>query len=506
LFSNCPNLTDVIVNDSVIDGSIIPDKCFYKSAKLRNVTLAEGFKYIGENAFTDTSIVELIMPDTITKVAKNFLSNVPNLETLVLSKTLTTLSGESISKPLIHELGSLKRITLPYLTRNLPDTFVGNCPSLEEYILPDGYASYGEENGEINIVLHLDKSEMDSHIEQNEGYKPCDGYVVEKGVVYSSNFDNIIKAPCAIESIELPETITMINDAAFSYCAKLSEINLPNNNITFGTWCFHNSGIEELVIPDNVTTIANNALSTMTKLRKLVFGSGVKSIGTGVANNNNLVDTIVFKSMEAPEIKENTFKTGGGYRLGTNAKDKKMYINLDSVLDYSSGYWTDLIASTDNWTAYTITYITLDLFGKGKTVTLTLYYNGDKYLGEEVYLVRRPTGEKVTCMKNGDTTNYKLLNLSELYVGVEYALLITINGQSYTLPTYITIEDGKYDYEFNFKTSDLVEFHDPTAIMSMSLDDEIGVGISNNATKQMVSKYEYDVLAARIAYLESLLK
>jgi hypothetical protein len=441
------------------------------------------------------------MPDTIKSVAMKFVDKCDKLENIVFSKVITSLSGKAYDNTLISNIPSLKTITLPYLIELLPTTFISSCPMLEEYILPDGYASYGHDiDGKNVIILHSDEYEMISYLEQNPDFKQCNDYVVENGVIYKSDFATIVKAPFAIESIELPDTITNIYGYAFYECSKLTSIELPNNDITFGVLCFGGSGLLELVIPDNVTKIANRAFESMLKLRKIVFGKGVKELGTGVLGQCGVVSEITFRSEIAPSTVLVTF--ANDYRRpGYDIKETKiMYVPYNNS-GYEGVNWDRIFVEANNWYPFIKTPIDMTTFGMRKSAMyVTLYNNGEKFTAQEMYLIHTATGNKVVGIKSGD--RYVIPELSKLYIGEQYAIMISLDGLSYTFGELITIEYDKFEYEVD-SIHGMNPYHDTGAVMAMSLDDEMAV---TTPSTQTVSKYEYDVLAARIAYLESLLK
>ena len=83
-----------------------------------------------------------------------------------------------------------------------------------------------------------------------------------------------------LRKITLPDTVTMIRNAAFSDCDMLSSINLPKGIThieadTFrGCWALDN-----VVIPEGVTGIGESAFSECSSLKNITIPSSVKSIG-----------------------------------------------------------------------------------------------------------------------------------------------------------------------------------------------------------------------------------
>ena len=563
LFEGCPNLTEVIVNaDYVVEGSIVPDRCFANCPKLANIQLADGFEYIGEYAFYNNAITELILPDTVKKLATHFVGNCESLSNIVLSKIITSLNGER--GYVIDTLPVLETITLPYLIADIPNSFIGNCPMLKEYILPEGYATYGynEVKGETEIVVHADNVEMSAWLESNPEYKQCNGYVVDNGVIYTSNYDKLIKVPFGIivednnliidervthiwvsacqgltyiTDVVIPDGVTIINQDAFMYCSELVNITLPSalttigsaafqgcdsltsiefpeNNISFGQNILSDTSVTEIRVPDAVTYIGPSAFNGIPTLVKIVFGSGVAEMSSNTFGSCPILKTIMFRCPNAPRLSSNAFPNDATRTSGLKATDKVMYV-VSGASGYEEGEWRELhvegVNTTKGWVPFELKYISLaDMVSEISTYglrkpnfTITTYNNGTQFVSQEMYLINTRTGEKFVGVVDGD--HYVMPDLTKLYVGETYAVLISQDGLSYTFADLVTFEFGKLDYEVD-SVNGMNPYYDASAVAvaSMALDD---MGVVNTPATPMVSKYEYDVLAAKVAYLESLI-
>ena len=540
LFEGCPNLTEVIINaDYVVEGSIIPDRCFANCPKLNVIQLADGFEYIGEYAFYNNAITELILPDTVKGLATHFIGECKVLTNIVLSKIIPSLSGEK--GYVIDTLPALETITLPYLISDMPNSFIGNCPMLKEYILPEGYATYGynEVKNETEIVLHADNVEMNAWLESNPEYKQCNGYIVDNGIIYTSDYNKLIKVPFGIElennsliidertthiwisscqglsnvtEVIIPSALTTIGSAAFQDCNNLTSIEFPENNISFGQNILSDTSVTEIRVPDAVTYIGPSAFNGIPTLVKIVFGSGVTEMSSNTFGSCPILKTIMFKCPNAPRLSNNAFPNDATRTSGLKATDKVMYV-VSGASGYEEGEWRELhvegVNTTKGWVPFELKYISLaDMVSEISTYglrkpnfTITTYNNGTQFVSQEMYLINTRTGEKFVGIVDGD--HYVMPDLTKLYVGETYAVLISQDGLSYTFADLITFEFGKLDYEVD-SVNGMNPYYDASAVavVSMALDD---MGVTNTPVTPMISKYEYDVLAAKVAYLESLI-
>ena len=99
-----------------------------------------------------------------------------------------------------------------------------------------------------------------------------DGYVVS---TIGRAFSNIN----TIKSIVLPDTITVIDENAFSSCRALKEINIPEGVKSIGAHAFYATQITEIILPDSLEEIGIFAFTACESLKKVEIPEGVKEIG-----------------------------------------------------------------------------------------------------------------------------------------------------------------------------------------------------------------------------------
>lgn len=104
-----------------------------------------------------------------------------------------------------------------------------------------------------------------------------------------------------ITKLNLPDSITQIDDAAFIYCSKLAEINIPAGVTEIGSNCFDGcESLKKIDIPDGVKSIGNNAFAGCKSLEEITIPEGVTSIDFYA-----FLDCINLEKVKIPEsIKE----------------------------------------------------------------------------------------------------------------------------------------------------------------------------------------------------------
>ena len=108
-----------------------------------------------------------------------------------------------------------------------------------------------------------------------------------------------------ITKLNLPDSITQIDDAAFIYCSKLAEINIPAGVTEIGSNCFDGcESLKKIDIPDGVKSIGNNAFAGCKSLEEITIPEGETSIDFYA-----FLDCINLEKVKIPEsIKEISYR------------------------------------------------------------------------------------------------------------------------------------------------------------------------------------------------------
>ena len=92
----------------------------------------------------------------------------------------------------------------------------------------------------------------------------------------------------AIQSVKIPDTVTIIEEKAFYQCTNLSKIELGQNITSIGEYAFSKcSQLNKLVIPGSVEIIKKYAFED-TSIFRVTFGKKTKLIEIGAFHNSNI--------------------------------------------------------------------------------------------------------------------------------------------------------------------------------------------------------------------------
>lgn len=262
---------------------------------------------IGENAFSECSLNEIIIPEGVVYIGRRAFSY-SNVEIVHLPNSL-----DEIGEDAFYSCNQLTQITLPDGLEYIGESAFCNCRKLESVRIPktvknigyyafDCYNYYQENYGIKSIEVDpenkvyasengvlFDKA-MTELIKYPSGKKDK-SYAVPEGVVTIS--DRAFNSCPEISSVTLPQSVAYIGSYAFDECIKLIEIDLPKGVETIGEGAFKGCReLESIVIPDGVISINDATFRNCYRLSSVVLPSGIVEIGDGAFEDCHRLEQI----------------------------------------------------------------------------------------------------------------------------------------------------------------------------------------------------------------------
>ncbi len=148
-----------------------------------------------------------------------------------------------------------------------------------------------------------------------------------------------------IESVSIPETVTQIEEQAFSFCVDLTSITIPNGVTYIGFYAFECSGLVSLTIGDDVTLIDNKAFSSCNRLTTVTIGEKVKKIGKKAFEECRAITQLTCKATTPPSCETDA--------LSDINKDKcRLIVPKDCSFAYQHAIqWMDFNHISEEYTA-----------------------------------------------------------------------------------------------------------------------------------------------------------
>lgn len=248
-FYDVPNIESVVISGAVD----VPRDMFGKCTELKKVTLKNGVRSIGEDAFRDCSSLESVifentvlekisdgafwgcsalssiaLPDSVTEIERNAFFET-GLRNIQLPEKLTLIGGGAFCN-----CKNLKQVQLPPQLKELGEGAFFNCENLAQIQLPSQLNKLGGDA--FRDCTSLDKIDIPAGLRQIE----------------SATFCNT-----GLTSVTLHEGLTKIEDWAFHDCLKLKKIRIPKSvtdigELALGIRYNMGNGAEE-VIPGGFT-------------------------------------------------------------------------------------------------------------------------------------------------------------------------------------------------------------------------------------------------------------
>lgn len=248
-FYDVPNIESVVISGAVD----VPRDMFGKCTGLKKVTLKNGVRSIGEDAFRDCSSLESVifentvlekisdgafwgcsalssiaLPDSVTEIERNAFFET-GLRNIQLPEKLTLIGGGAFCN-----CKNLKQVQLPPQLKELGEGAFFNCENLAQIQLPSQLNKLGGDA--FRDCTSLDKIDIPAGLKQIE----------------SATFCNT-----GLTSVTLHEGLTKIEDWAFHDCLKLKKIRIPKSvtdigELALGIRYNMGNGAEE-VIPGGFT-------------------------------------------------------------------------------------------------------------------------------------------------------------------------------------------------------------------------------------------------------------
>ena len=312
-FSDCTNLTDIVIPNSV---NRIDVGTFWRCTSLKSITIPNSVISIGSKAFSDcTNLSDIIIPDSITYIASDAFKNTKWFDNqpdgvvyagkvaygykgnmLENTKIVLKQGTKSISKDAFSSCINLTNIVIPNSLLSVGGGAFMNCSKLKSITIPRNMEDIGEYAfGYSDIGIHYGPPVKYEDF-TIKGYKgtAAETYAKDNG------FKFVALDVSEPTSVSLNKT-SLTLDVGKSYT--LTKTVSPSNAVTSYTWSSSNT---------SVATVDKNGKVT-------AKASGTATI-TVKTSNGKTATCKVTVNLPAPQITGLT-NTTGGIKISWNKVD-----------------------------------------------------------------------------------------------------------------------------------------------------------------------------------------
>ena len=217
-----------------------------------------GFTYtviaLGERAFYRCRgpLTSVVVPNTVTSIGVYAFSESWQLRSVVLPNSVNTIGEGTFSS-----CPRLNSVRLPEGITVLPSRMFEFCTSITSFVIPPTVTRIGKYAFHSTGLISVDIPESVTAIEEG---------------AFSSCLDLV--------TLDVPNTVTELGIDAFSYCRELRSIHLPENLVAIPTLllcCCEK--LTSISIPETVTYIANGAFLNCYCLTNIEIPAAVTELG-----------------------------------------------------------------------------------------------------------------------------------------------------------------------------------------------------------------------------------
>lgn len=293
--------------------------------------LPNTLEVIGKEAFANSTITELNLPDSVTYIGKSVCECCEELYDVYLSENITEVPGGAF-----YDCKSLGSVTFSNKIVTIGDSAFDNCEDLEKITLPksvkhicsDAFANCGalKVEFEVGCKPEIDPDAFDRDAEfikkttsgtskakaitvgdyRIKPYGKKDEYAITEFIGFD---EEVITIPSVLDGkkitvidkficldatkIIISDGIKHIGKEAFKD-SKCKSFVFPSTLETIGESAFANSAIEEFILPDSVTEIGKFCCNNCYDLKTVKLSSSLKKIPACAfckeGNKHNRVD------------------------------------------------------------------------------------------------------------------------------------------------------------------------------------------------------------------------
>ncbi|MDQ8195402.1 leucine-rich repeat domain-containing protein [Coraliomargarita sp. SDUM461004] len=317
---------------------------------------------IGRDAFRNSQITEITLPDSILKIQAYAFEGCNQLTTIQLSAQLLTI-GESA-----FEGTNITAVNFPQTLRTLADSAFMHSQSLTSIQFP-------MDSSELSIGINV-FSNCDELLTVS---LPTGLQTIPAGMFSSCN---------QLQSVTLNDDLKSIATEAFAWCPNLQSINFPDGLTTIGNDAFVGSGLNSVDLPSSLSALGTRPFSFSDDLIAINVSSANSNFA---AINGVLYDKEITKLLTFPASKPvtdfqvpDTVQSIGLHAFANHAALEQIHIppattEIDADVFYANSNLHSVHVSPDN-----TTYRSQDGVLFDKSLSTLLYF---------------PYGKVIACYK-----------------------------------------------------------------------------------------------------------
>lgn len=150
-----------------------------------------------------------------------------------------------------------------------------------------GDFEYSISNEEVTIIKYLENNKVAKVPDNIDGYPVT---IIGSNAFFHATIADDVIPDSNLEEVNLPDTITKIDDEAFNMCTNLSYINLPEGLTIIGASAFSECyKLNNITLPSSLKFIKKNAFTGCKSLESIVIPEGITTIENYTFGGSGLI-------------------------------------------------------------------------------------------------------------------------------------------------------------------------------------------------------------------------
>ena len=307
-FASCSSLSSITIPEGV---TTIGSSAFYYCRSLSSITLPEGVTTIGGGAFADcSSLTSINIPEGVTTIGKYAFDGCSSLTGITIPERVTTIGDRAFSG-----CSRLISINIPESVTAIGKYAFSGCSSLSSITIPEGVTTIGD--GAFSGCSSLTSINIPEGVTSIGGsaFYGCSSLIsitLPQGLTAIG--DRAFQFCSCLNSITLPEGVTTIGEDAFDWCGSLKDVSI----IDLAAWCSIAFGNEEanplykaenlylngelvetLEIPEGVTMIRQGLFRNAACIRRVALPKGLKGVAANAFYGCKKIQEVFYAGSEA---------------------------------------------------------------------------------------------------------------------------------------------------------------------------------------------------------------
>ena len=266
----------------------IGNAAFQDNAIVTHVTLPEGVKTIGDDAFRNSSIEHLEVPRSLLSIGNRAFQDATSLTTVTFAQDSQL---ESIGQSAFSQASALTNLHLPERLVSIGRWAFQDASGLTSIHLPGSLTSVGASpfRGASNLVsITVDEANAT--------------FTSVNGVLFDQQMTTLLKYPEGMELSEytVPASVTEIGEFAFSYLDVLTTVLFAQGSEVenIGVGAFQNArALTTIHLPASVLNIGTSAFKGATALTTVTFAPASQ---LRFINTSAFEETVSLTTLEIP--------------------------------------------------------------------------------------------------------------------------------------------------------------------------------------------------------------